>query len=204
MHIGGTNEDDDQDNDDIDLGGRNKIPRVKYSKDDKNDDYANLDIYKQFLDDDEQNTDDDEVDLYCSEQKQPKLDHIDTDDDEEDPEKENEWEDLNDGSIDDDDENPLDKDIFADTKKEKAKTVADVWFEQDIFKDAMNEDDEDFEIEKKIQSLKSHGKTILGRNKKILTNGSADVDKDEDEIQLPLKGILKTSTSKITKWKKRR
>jgi len=57
-------------------------------------------------------------------------------------------------------------------------------------------------LKKKIQSLKSHGKTILGRNKKILTNGSADVDKDEDEIQLPLKGILKTSTSKITNGKK--
>ena len=54
--------------------------------------------------------------------------------------------------------------LDAPTKSAKAKTVADVWFEQDIFKNALEEDndDEEFELERKLDSLKSKGVSILG------------------------------------------
>lgn len=78
----------------------------------------------------------------------------------------------------DEEENPLDMDILdASTKSAKAKTVADVWFEQDIFKQALEDDDndEEFELERKLTALKSDGVTVLGK---------------------PSKGILKTTQSK--------
>ena len=55
--------------------------------------------------------------------------------------------------------------LDASSKSAKAKTVADVWFEQDIFKQALDEDnnDEEFELERKLTALKSDGVTVLGR-----------------------------------------
>lgn len=67
---------------------------------------------------------------------------------------------------DDDEENPLDMDILdASTKSAKAKTVADVWFEQDIFKQNLQDDndDEEFELERKLTALKSEGVPVLGK-----------------------------------------
>ena len=73
---------------------------------------------------------------------------------------------MNGDDDDDEDDNPLDMDILdATSKSAKAKTVADVWFEQDIFKQALDEDnaDEEFELERKLTSLKSNGTTLLGK-----------------------------------------
>lgn len=55
--------------------------------------------------------------------------------------------------------------LDASTKSAKAKTVADVWFEQDIFKKALDEenDDEEFELERKLTALKSDGVPVHGR-----------------------------------------
>ena len=55
--------------------------------------------------------------------------------------------------------------LDAPNKSAKAKTVADVWFEQDIFKQALDEDnnDEEFELERKLTALKSDGVTVLGK-----------------------------------------
>jgi hypothetical protein len=72
----------------------------------------------------------------------------------------NEWEDN------DEDENPLDMDfIDAPTKLAKAKTVADVWFEQDIFKQTLQDEnnDEEFELERKLTALKTNGVSVLGK-----------------------------------------
>lgn len=96
------------------------------------------------------------------------LNFSDVDDNESDDEdNNNEWE--------DDEENPLDMDILdAPTKSAKAKTVADVWFEQDIFKQALKDDneDEEFELERKLNALQSDGIPVLGKYKFIskLTN----------------------------------
>ncbi|CAF4899840.1 unnamed protein product, partial [Rotaria socialis] len=51
----------------------------------------------------------------------------------------------------------------ASTKSAKAKTVADVWFEQDIFKQTLQEDndDEEFELERKLSALHSDGVPVL-------------------------------------------
>ncbi len=89
------------------------------------------------------------------------LSFSDVDDDESENEDNgnNEWE--------DDEENPLDMDIIdASTKSAKAKTVADVWIEQDIFKQTLQDDndDEEFELERKLNALKSDGIPILGKN----------------------------------------
>ncbi len=61
--------------------------------------------------------------------------------------------------------------LDAPTKSAKAKTVADVWFEQDIFKQALEDEnnDEEFELERKLNSLKSNGATVLGKKKLIKT-----------------------------------
>ncbi len=77
-----------------------------------------------------------------------------------------------DNEAEDEEENPLDMDILdAPTKSAKAKTVADVWFEQDIFKQALEDEnnDEEFELERKLNSLKSNGATVLGKKKLIKT-----------------------------------
>ena len=56
--------------------------------------------------------------------------------------------------------------LDAPTKSAKAKTVADVWFEQDIFKQALQDenDDEEFELERKLNSLRSDGVPILSKS----------------------------------------
>lgn len=85
---------------------------------------------------------------------------VDDDESENDDDDNNEWE--------DDEENPLDMDIIdASTKSAKAKTVADVWFEQDIFQKALQDDndDEEFELERKLNALKSDGVPVLGNTK---------------------------------------
>jgi hypothetical protein len=67
----------------------------------------------------------------------------------------------------DEEENPLDMDILdVSTKSAKAKTVADVWFEQDIFKQTLEDDndDEEFELDRKLSALKSDGISVLGKN----------------------------------------
>ncbi len=90
--------------------------------------------------------------------------HIEDDDDEE-------SEDGGNDEIEDEEENPLDMDILdAPTKSAKAKTVADVWFEQDIFKQTLDEEnnDEEFELERKLNALKSDGITILGKPSKSI------------------------------------
>ena len=56
--------------------------------------------------------------------------------------------------------------LDAPTKSAKAKTVADVWFEQDIFKQALQDenDDEEFELERKLNSLRSDGVPIHSKS----------------------------------------
>ena len=56
--------------------------------------------------------------------------------------------------------------LDAPNKAAKAKTVADIWFEQDIFKQAAQDDDDDeeFELERKFDSLKSHGVSLLSES----------------------------------------
>lgn len=73
-------------------------------------------------------------------------------------------EEENDADEEDEEGNPLDMDILdAPTKSAKAKTVADVWFQQDIFKDALadEQDDEEFELERKLDSLQSKGIPLI-------------------------------------------
>lgn len=104
------------------------------------------------------------------------------DDDEDDGELE-----MNDD--DDDEENPLDMDILdAPSKSAKAKTVADVWFEQDIFKRALDadNDDEEFELERKLTSLKStgvplHEKPLKGILKTNIDEDDASSESDDEE-----------------------
>lgn len=162
--------------DDVYLGqGKNRIPRVAYDREKNNGDLASIDIYKQYLDDENDEEDDERI-PYDSERRQPKLDRYvrrtacdtkltlifsDVDDDE------SENDENNDDEWGDDEENPLDMDILdAPTKSAKAKTVADVWFEQDIFKQTLNndDDDEEFELERKLNALKSEGVPVLGTN----------------------------------------
>ncbi|CAF1008840.1 unnamed protein product [Adineta steineri] len=170
--------------DDVYLGqDKNRIPRVSYDKD--KGDLSSIDIYKQYLDDeDDEDEDDDDAMPYDSERRQVKLDRYDDDGEDEsdnDDDDNNQWED-------EEEENPLDMDIIdASTKSAKAKTVADVWFEQDIFKQTTQDDndDEEFELERKLNSLKSDGIPILGKaSKSILKNGKGvfnDIDVDDDD-----------------------
>ncbi|CAF4511876.1 unnamed protein product, partial [Rotaria sp. Silwood1] len=146
--------------DDVYLGQeKNRIPRVSYDKDKNNHDLSSIEIYKQYLDDDEDEDEDDKNQSipYDSEQRPVKLDSdIDDDESENEDNDNNEWE--------DEEENPLDMDIIdASTKSAKAKTVADIWFEQDIFKQTLQDDndDEEFELERKLNALKSDGISIL-------------------------------------------
>jgi len=170
---------DDDDEEEMSAGKKNRIPRVAYDKDKNAGDLASIDIYKQYLDDEDED-DDDESNPYDSERRQPKLDSDIEDDDENDEEIVSEFED------DDEEENPLDMDIVdVETKGAKAKTMADIWFEQEIFKDALkdeNDDDEEFELQRKLNSLKTNGTTILGHT-------------DNKEEDRPLKSILKTTTN---------
>jgi len=88
--------------------------------------------------------------------------YSDVDDDDESDNEANEFDDN-------EEENPLDMDILdASTKSAKAKTVADVWFEQDIFKQTFENEnnDEEFELERKLNSLKSDGITVLSKSSK--------------------------------------
>ncbi|UJR20609.1 hypothetical protein I4U23_023734 [Adineta vaga] len=173
------------DDDDVYMGqGKNRIPRVSYDKDKSNGDLSSIDIYKQYLGDDDEDDEDDEAIPYNSERRQTKLDSdVDDEDSENDENDNNEWE--------DEEENPLDMDILdASTKSAKAKTVADVWFEQDIFKQTLNEDndDEEFELERKLNALKSDGVSILAKSSKsILKNTKADDSSDSEEDSKPKK-----------------
>jgi hypothetical protein len=90
--------------------------------------------------------------------------YSDVDDDDESDNEANEFDDN-------EEENPLDMDILdASTKSAKAKTVADVWFEQDIFKQTFENEnnDEEFELERKLNSLKSDGITVLSKSSKSI------------------------------------
>ncbi|CAF2672416.1 unnamed protein product [Rotaria sp. Silwood2] len=166
--------------DDVYLGQeKNRIPRVSYDKDKHNGDLSSIEIYKQYLDDDEDEDEDDnnQSTPYDAEQRPVKLDS-DVDDDESDNEDNdnNEWE--------DEEENPLDMDIIdASTKSAKAKTVADVWFEQDIFKKALQDDndDEEFELERKLNALKSDGVPVLGKPSKSILTTTKNDDSSESE-----------------------
>ena len=63
-------------------------------------------------------------------------------------------------------------DIFdASTKLAKAKTVADAWFGQDIFEQTLqnDNDDEKFELERKLNLLESNGISILGKNETLFS-----------------------------------
>ncbi|CAF0795514.1 unnamed protein product [Adineta ricciae] len=170
--------------DDVYLGqGKNRIPRVAYDREKNNGDLASIDIYKQYLDDENDDEDDERI-PYDSERHQPKLDSdVDDDESENDENNNDEW--------DDDEENPLDMDILdAPTKSAKAKTVADVWFEQDIFKQTLNDDDndEEFELERKLNALKSEGVPVLAKaSKSILKNGKTDDSSDSEEESKPKK-----------------
>lgn len=82
--------------------------------------------------------------------------------------------------------------LDASGKSAKAKTVADVWFEQDIFKKALDEDnnDEEFELERKLTALKSDGVTVRGK----ISSWNPIIDISLSLsclIGKPLKGILK-------------
>jgi len=63
-----------RDNDDVYLGeGKNRIPRVSYDKEKNNGDLSSIDIYKQYLDD-EDDEDDSQSIPFDSEQRRVKLD----------------------------------------------------------------------------------------------------------------------------------
>ncbi|CAF4604475.1 unnamed protein product [Rotaria sp. Silwood1] len=164
--------------DDVYLGQeKNRIPRVSYDKDKNNHDLSSIEIYKQYLDEDED--DKNQSIPYDSEQRPVKLDSdIDDDESENEDNDNNEWE--------DEEENPLDMDIIdASTKSAKAKTVADIWFEQDIFKQTLQDDndDEEFELERKLNALKSDGISILGKPSKstLKTKKNDDLSESEDD-----------------------
>ncbi len=100
----------------------------------------------------------------------------------------------------DEEENPLDMDILdAPTKSAKAKTMADVWFEQDIFKQALNEDnndDEDFELERKLSALKSDGVTVLSKSSKSILKTKREVADDDDDESSESETETKSKKSK--------
>jgi len=164
------------DDDDVYLGQeKHRIPRVSYDKDKNNGDLSSIDIYKQYLDDDEDDDEDTRPIPFDSEQRQVKLDSDVEDEDDESENDDNEIED-------DEEENPLDMDILdAPTKSAKAKTVADVWFEQDIFKHTLQEEnnDEEFELERKLNALKSDGVTVLGKPSKSILKTTKNDDSSE-------------------------
>jgi hypothetical protein len=63
------------DDDDVYLGqGKNRIPRVSYDKDKNNGDLSSIDIYKQYLDDEDEDANDGEQTPYDSERRRNKLD----------------------------------------------------------------------------------------------------------------------------------
>jgi hypothetical protein len=62
------------DDDDVYLGqGRNRIPKVSYDKEKNNGDLSSIDIYKQYLDDEDEDEDNQAI-PYDSERRRVKLD----------------------------------------------------------------------------------------------------------------------------------
>jgi hypothetical protein len=62
------------DDDDVYMGpGKNRIPRVSYDKDKNNGDLSSIDIYKQYLDDEDEEDEDNPI-PFDSEQRRVKLD----------------------------------------------------------------------------------------------------------------------------------
>ena len=75
LNLDGEKNDDDDDDENLD-GSRRRIPRVSYDREKNNGDLSSIDIYKPFLDDDEdENDDENEASMpFESDRRQPKLD----------------------------------------------------------------------------------------------------------------------------------
>ncbi|XP_044733216.1 pre-rRNA 2'-O-ribose RNA methyltransferase FTSJ3 [Chrysoperla carnea] len=93
--------------------------------------------------------------------------------------------------------NPLLTDLDYRDKSIKRAQKAEMWLQRDALKNLMNEDDEDFELDKMIEHYKKEGQTILGektekntqtmskrerkkKRRKLASDGESDSDSDSE------------------------
>lgn len=104
-------------------------------------------------------------------------------------------------------ENPLITDLDYREKGQKKTHKAELWFERDVFKNLVDEQDEDYDIDRLVDEYKNKGAKIIGEknvdDKKKEKESDNDTDSDsgsdtesEKEVEVPKETVSKENGGK--------